>query len=137
METIEWNETYSVGVEELDAQHKRLFKMINTLFEAPIAGMGSRVVSNLLADMREYASVHFETEERYMSECAYPDLASHVLAHQHYRKKVDDLCARAVSEESELSADMLRFLYDWLADHILSCDKRYAPFLSEDRAAVS
>ncbi|OHB77937.1 MAG: hypothetical protein A2Z25_12100 [Planctomycetes bacterium RBG_16_55_9] len=134
MEVIEWNESYSVGVEELDEQHKRLFKMINTLFEAPATGMGPQSLSYLLADMREYASVHFSTEERYMSECAYPDTANHIRAHQYYRNQVNALCARNVTDKSQLPADMLRFLYEWLAEHILSCDKRYAPFLARDRS---
>lgn len=134
MEVIEWDESYSVGVQELDEQHKQLFKIINTLFEIPDTGMDSQSVSDTLADMRGYASVHFETEERYMSECAYPDLADHIREHQHYRKKVDDLCARNASEKSELPGDILNFLYEWLAAHILSCDKKYALFLSSYRS---
>jgi hemerythrin len=134
MEAIEWNKAYSVGVEELDEQHKRLFKMINTLFEAPAAGISPQGISDLLTEMAEYASVHFETEEGYMSECAYPEIDYHIRAHQRYREKVDDLRARAANEKSKLSSDMLRFLYDWLAEHILSCDKKYTPFVRKDRS---
>jgi hemerythrin len=129
MDVIEWDENYSVGVEELDEQHKQLFKIINKIFDIPDTKRVSQSISDLLADMREYASVHFATEEKYMSACAYPDITNHIRAHQQYRKKVNDLCARSTVEKSGLSEDILQFLYEWLTAHILNCDKKYAPFL--------
>ena len=130
METIEWNESYSVGVKELDEEHKQLFRIINALFEAPDTHMDLQRISELLADMREYASVHFETEEKYMSECRYPDIANHIRAHQRYRDKVNNIRPQSLTENPEQFEKIIQFLYEWLAGHILSCDKKYALLVS-------
>jgi hemerythrin len=93
MGIINWDESYSVGVKELDEQHKQLFRMIDDLFESIDTVVDSQKVSDVLAGLREYASVHFETEERYMSECGYPDIENHKWTHEQFRKKVDNLCS--------------------------------------------
>ena len=133
MNAIEWDESYSVGVEELDEQHKQLFRMINTLFEVPNVAVESQTISDLLTDVKEYTSYHFETEERYMSECGYPDIAAHMRAHEQFRKKVDDLWSARMAHRKGVPADILQFLYEWLSAHVLSCDKKYAALVSSHR----
>lgn len=130
MDAIEWNDSYSVGVAELDEQHKKLFRIINTMFEADDLSLNSQTITDLLTEMVEYASVHFETEERYMSECEYPDLASHIQAHDIFRKKVDELRSARMNENKDMPSDMIRFLYEWLVNHIMFCDKTYAPYIN-------
>ncbi|MCK4293951.1 MAG: hemerythrin family protein [Planctomycetes bacterium] len=130
MEMVEWNESYSVGVEELDEQHKRWFGIINALFEASDTTGRSQAVADLLSDMKECAAAHFETEERYMSECGFPDLESHVRAHEQFRKKLDELFSEKMAGRQCVATDTLEFLYEWLVDHVLSCDKKYAPLVS-------
>lgn len=133
MDAIEWDERYSVGVEELDVQHRQLFRMINTLFEAPNVEVESQTISDLLSDMKEYTSCHFEAEEEYMAECGYPDIAAHILEHDYFRRKVEDLCSDTMAHRKGVSADILQFLYEWLSAHILSCDKKYAALVSSHR----
>ena len=126
MGVIEWDESYSVGVKELDEQHQQLFRMLDDLLESVDMSVGSQTVSDVLMGLREYALVHFETEEKYMSECEYPDLENHKWTHEQFRKKVDDLCSGKAALPEQVLEDMLHFLYEWLTNHILSCDKKYA-----------
>lgn len=133
MDAIEWNENYSVGVVELDEQHKKLFKVINTMFEADDLSVNSKTITDLLTDVVEYAFVHFETEERYMSESEYPDLASHIRAHDIFRKKVDELRTAQMAKNKNMPSDMIRFLYEWLVNHIMFCDKKYMPYISSNQ----
>lgn len=129
MGVISWDESYSVGVKELDEQHKQLFKTLDDLFESMDTAMDPQTVSDVLTILREYALVHFETEERYMSECGYPDLEDHKWAHEQFRKKVHDLCSDGAARPEQVLTDILNFLYEWLTNHILSCDKKYAPLV--------
>lgn len=129
MGTIEWDENYSVGVEELDEQHKQLFRMLDDLFDSVDTAVDSQTVSDVLAGLREYALVHFETEERYMSECGYPDLENHKWEHEQFRKKIDDLCSGGAARLEQVLTDMLDYLYGWLTTHTISYDKEYAPFV--------
>ena len=130
MDVIEWDESYSVGVEELDEQHKQLFRLLNALFEAEETSARSQTVSGLLEQMKAYAAMHFETEERYMSERGYAGLAGHVRAHEQFRKKAEELCSDRLDGQEGIFVEMLEFLYEWLVGHILSADKDYAPVVS-------
>ena len=40
MATFAWNESYSVHVRQFDAQHQKLFEIINTLADAMRMGKG-------------------------------------------------------------------------------------------------
>jgi len=127
MNTIEWNESFSVGVDELDQQHQRLFKMLNALFESVDTDSESETAEALVGDMAEYANSHFETEERYMSECEYPHLAAHKEEHEAFRKKVDELTQGGRAGQGEVAREMTEYLYEWLTNHVLFSDKQYAP----------
>ncbi len=130
MDLIEWDESYSVRVDELDAQHKQLLKLLNALFEAEETSARSQTVSGLLEEMKAYAAMHFETEERYMSEHGYAGLTGHIRAHDEFREKAEELCSNQVDGRKGIFAEMLEFLYEWLVGHILSADKDYAPVVS-------
>ena len=51
MEKVIWDETFSVGVEVLDEQHKKLFKMLNTMIEAENTSVNSEIISTVLTEM--------------------------------------------------------------------------------------
>ena len=130
MAMIEWDERYSVGVSELDEQHKKLFKLIDTLLEVGDTESSLQVLADVLEEMRAYASYHFETEERYMTECAYSDLKNHVSQHEDFCEKVNEMASNMSGPKHMLLEDMTSYLYNWLVDHILVSDKKYAPYLS-------
>jgi hemerythrin len=133
MDAIEWNDSYSVGVNELDEQHKKLFRIINTMFSAEDLSVSSKVMTDLIDEMSKYASIHFETEERYLSECNYPELENQIRAHDVFRKKVDELRSAQTAESENVPSEMIRFLYEWLVNHIMFCDKKYMPYISNNR----
>ena len=50
MPFIEWNEKYSVHIEEIDSQHKKIFSIINRLHEcheSPEGQRGHRSISSM------------------------------------------------------------------------------------------
>ena len=82
MDKIIWNNSYSVGVQELDEQHKKIVKMLNKLIEMKDTRVDSEIISNTLIEMKKYASEHFETEEKLMNEYNYPDYLLHKKQHK-------------------------------------------------------
>ena len=78
-EPIVWNNSFSVGYEPLDAQHKELAAMINELIQECEKGTEEAKASIMQAFERsaEYAKTHFATEEHYMLKVGFPKLAEH------------------------------------------------------------
>ncbi len=63
---IKWQDAFSVNVNEIDQQHKKLIGMINELFDAMEEGRGRAILSGLLEEMVDYSKTHFSNEEAYM-----------------------------------------------------------------------
>jgi hemerythrin len=120
---LHWTSTLSVGVHELDAQHRELFARVDRLLDAMLRNDRSEA-SRLLAFLREYVVVHFAAEERLMEEAAYPDLQRHVAEHRRFAAQMRELDA-AFREEGPTAALVLRLEREavaWLYDHVYFTD---------------
>lgn len=132
MAYITWDEQYSVGVKEIDNQHKKLVELVNNLHEAMKQGKGRDIMSKVLASLIDYTASHFATEEKYMTQFNYPHFASHKLEHQNLVKQVLDFQKDYESGKLAITLDIMKFLKDWLVNHIQGTDKKFGPFFNEN-----
>ena len=137
MAIIEWNQRYSVGIEELDEQHSRLFSIFYTLLEVGDISLKSKEVADALADLSAYTYEHFTVEEKYMAECGYPDLESHIRIHDAFRKKIGVLCSDKSEKQAKNLTEILSKLYEWLVTHVCSCDQQYVPYVTGQQLSLS
>lgn len=126
-----WDEKYSVGVREVDLQHKKLVELINGLHDAMKAGKGKDALARVLQDLINYAASHFATEEKYMTQFSYPAYPTHKNEHEKFVKQVLDFQKDFNSGKAVMTLDIMNFLKDWLLNHILGTDKKYEPFFNE------
>lgn len=129
MAILTWDEKYSVGIAEIDGQHKRLIQMINDLHEALVAAHGRQKLGEILAQMLDYAAYHFTAEESLMVTHGYPLYGAHKREHEGFTAKALELKQRVDAKGFVLTLEVLQFLKDWLSHHILVNDLKYAPFL--------
>ena len=129
-DSVCWKDEYAVNFELIDNQHKELVRMTNSLFEG--CKMGSTAADNaFMQTIRgavEYAQTHFYTEEKYMKQVNYPDLAAHKQEHDSFVSTV----VAAVKDFEEGKSEpisLARFLKQWLLTHIAQSDKKYSPYL--------
>jgi hemerythrin-like metal-binding protein len=131
MPWISWEAELSVGVKELDDDHKQLMGMLNEIHESAAAGRNDQELSDLVEKMVANTKAHFEHEELLLAKAGYPDAPAHFQEH-------DWMIAKALSVQaafrcgsaSTLSAELLSFLRDWLIHHIRDVDKLYGPSLN-------
>lgn len=130
MEFIEWVESYSVNIKEIDDQHKKLIGIINRLHDAMKTGQSKNAISNALSDLIDYTDYHFRTEEELFQKYEYPDLVKHKEEHDDLTQKAIDL--KTSFDEGRLmhNIEVILFLKDWLNTHILDTDKKYSTFLN-------
>ncbi|MDP3449041.1 MAG: hemerythrin domain-containing protein, partial [Anaerolineaceae bacterium] len=63
MRTIVWKDENSVGVKELDQQHKEVINFLNHMFEIFEGQLYPDLLNELLIKLDQYAKNHFATEE--------------------------------------------------------------------------
>ncbi|MBN2236229.1 MAG: hemerythrin family protein [Bacteroidales bacterium] len=125
MTIIQWKEEFSVGVIEIDHQHKKIVSLINQLFDAMKKGEANAVLGSIISELVFYAQSHFKTEERYFDQFNYIDTAKHKREHQSFVSDVSKFKADFDSGKITLSIGVFNFLQNWLHDHILGEDKKY------------
>lgn len=132
MSYLVWDEKYSVGVREIDTQHKKLVELINDLHDAMKQGKGKDVMTKVVKALVDYAITHFGTEEKYMTKFNYPQYSVHKLEHDKFSKQVADFQRDFNSGKVALTIEVMNFLKDWLVNHILGTDKKFGPFFNEN-----
>jgi hemerythrin-like metal-binding protein len=129
---VVWSEAYSVGVAEMDNQHKKLVEMINRLADSRAVRGDELAVAfhALLSDMFDYTQSHFKAEEDYLRSIGYPQLAAQQREHEAFVEKMAAFSV-AAAEGSSDRAGMHRYLKDWLLSHIVTADMQYRRFVEE------
>ncbi len=131
---FEWKSEYSVGHDEIDAQHHRLFELANHLHTAMTLGQGKAAMSRTLADLVTYTQMHFATEEGLMRKHQYPGYAQHKADHDTLTAQVLGLQQDFEAGRGGLTVGLLQFLKDWLQHHIAGTDRKIAEFLKTKAA---
>lgn len=131
----EWKDSFSVGIEELDAQHRGLLDLSNAIGDlADAQNTVKSATSNALNAMIRYAKNHFTTEEGYFEKYCYPEYPQHKLEHEAFVESAF-LMAQELDKESVLSLGaIILYLEDWYTDHVLGTDRGYKRFLSAKMA---
>lgn len=130
---VGWSDDFALNLPEIDAQHQVLFGLIDELWKAIVARSGRDDQLRLIGDLEDYAVQHFKEEELFMRSTGFPRLAEHKLAHETYVRRIASERASIISGSPTLSLDLLRFLQDWLVDHIQVLDREYARPYEADR----
>ena len=126
---IEWTPELSVGIEEIDEQHKILVGLINRLYESIIKQTDMKECGDIIENLYQYTVIHFSVEESLMRIFDYPQYDDHKRHHEELTNQVIDIQKKFRRGEGALSMEMLHFLRHWLTEHIMGDDKKYGPFL--------
>ena len=132
MALIKWTEDFSVGVVEIDNQHKKLVEMINELHKVMKEGRGNTHIGDIINRLVEYSVYHFETEEKYFDKFGYPQTEQHKKIHSDFVKEVTIFRGQFENNEVMLTIEVLNFLSNWLREHILGEDMEYSDFFIEN-----
>ena len=130
-----WSDDYSVGIKEIDEQHKRLFEIINELHNAMKEAKAKSVLGKVIKDLIDYTEFHFSSEEILLKNCKYPDFNQHKIIHDQFTAKVKEFERKYLSDTVLLSQEIVQYLKDWLVKHIKESDKQYSMFIIKANVA--
>jgi hemerythrin len=123
---VDWQDSYSIGIQEVDAQHKRLLQLFSSVTDRAGGGSWSDLHLQVIA-LRDFARFHFGFEEALMRLFGFDESPAHALLHQEFFARLEDIERRAL--QGNVENEMVRFLCDWFTGHIRHCDRRYADFI--------
>lgn len=113
--TFSWKEKYAIGNDNIDKQHKQLFKLIQKI---PLSASNLETV---LENLVHYLSYHFASEEAFMEENHDPNREEHTMEHRAFTEELLELqhknSAHTLNRET-----LFQILQEWLQHHILTVD---------------
>ena len=122
---VEWSEELSVGIQELDEQHKYLLNIINQLNVLMLTRKNQEAINEMMDRLIEYTRTHFIVEESLMRILGYVNYDMHKQHHDDLIAKVLDF--KNLQMAGKLSrVELMDFLAAWLTNHILKEDKLYS-----------
>lgn len=122
---VQWSDELSVGIEEIDNQHRILVDLLNELHRAIVEHRGSEAAHRILAELLEYTRIHFAVEESLMRILGYPDYEEHRHHHELLINEVQELSQKLEAGKKSVNFELLHFLKMWLTKHIMEEDRQY------------
>ncbi|WP_285907628.1 bacteriohemerythrin [Pseudodesulfovibrio pelocollis] len=126
-----FTEEYLVGIKELDEQHRTFFTLLDKIGKAvpdlyrPLTDDEADAIIDVLGELRDYALLHFRTEEGYMQEIGYPGLARQKQEHNRFITDVIRMEGELMNGTVMPAITIRNFMHDWYRDHILTLDKPF------------
>lgn len=127
---LDWDDGLSVGIPELDAEHRHFISLINALNQAILNRMDIEEIKRRMHLILADAQQHFTHEEQLFKQWHYPDAESHVRMHAEATQAYESIMAQLsdISLESAWISAGLK-VKQILIDHLLEEDMKYRDFL--------
>ncbi len=125
LEKKDWTNKLSIGNINIDNDHKRLLEVYNDLVDLIELNGNREEFAKILSKMTDYSLKHFEKEENYMQEFAYPKLTEHKQYHRNYIYKVAMYNVDLLSSNPPKPIEIIKFLEKWWINHIMNIDADY------------
>ena len=135
---MEWNDRLATGISTIDNQHKELFIRINNLVTAIKEGRCKSEIDGVLKFLDDYARIHFSEEEKHMQETSYAGYQEQRQEHAKYLAALRELKDQAAQPRIQgasydLSATTNQVVVDWIVEHIIKVDMKFAAFLKSKK----
>jgi hemerythrin len=128
---IVWDEILSVGVDEIDEDHRKLVNIFNILNHSVMAEESSDYLAATLAELINCTVWHFSHEERLMLKHRYEGIEEHKAEHQELIKSAKELQQEILQADKPVVDEHIEFLERWLSEHILTADLRLGSYLAQ------
>ena len=126
MALMVWDKRLETGHSKIDEQHKSLIEILNRLHEAMKLGKGKGEVEGILVFLKDYTVTHFAMEEGLMLQHSYSGAVKHKEIHADLVRQVVELVGKFQNGSATLTLPVMKFLEEWLTQHIQGEDYRFA-----------
>jgi hemerythrin len=129
---FDWQDSYSVGVQQVDDQRRELFRLINEIAGWSGSTLDAAAWHGRLERLIGQVRSHFAAEESMLATRGYPRLAEHRENHGRLIAELEEL-ARSGEGALALGKPVDPALKDWLIRHTLIEDRLQQDFFVQKR----
>lgn len=126
MKQIIWTESLSVGILEIDEQHKKLISLLNKASEIVESGKPKEYLISGVKEIINFTLIHFSTEEKMFKVCKYAHAKKHLEEHQKLIRKANEFLNEFNNNNLAITDSTMAFFMDWIVNHIMQSDKAYS-----------
>jgi hemerythrin len=126
VELFKWHNTYSVNNDELDNHHKKLFNILNKLYENCMSTDLTNKLDPIVDELVSYSNDHFSAEVQHMRDIGYKDIDKQILEHRYFTQRALQLKRDVDKNDLELTKELIVFLGSWILKHVMEEDKKYS-----------
>ncbi|KAL0242750.1 hypothetical protein GEMRC1_005313 [Eukaryota sp. GEM-RC1] len=131
---ISWDSSLEIGIDWVDAQHKVLFEIMNTIYKGAIVNTKSKkFLGDALYRLLNYTKNHFAAEEAFFDTTDYPGAQSHKAYHRKLEGQVLNFYEKFERGETQIDMSLMTFLRNWLLNHILKSDRHYVQWHNDKK----
>ncbi len=135
--SISWNDAMSVGIAEVDEDHRRFIALLDRFNEAVSSRMALTEVQVRLQSILDDALAHFAREEELFRQWRYAQADDHARMHGQLVESIRQTKSK-VSDGTDVQWINAGFkLKQALIDHILQQDMKYAALYRDSRNAIA
>mgnify|MGYP006274081341 CR=1 FL=1 len=130
---FEWDDSFLVGVDLIDEQHKELFKRINDLIKANKKNKGKEKIEDTLEFLEDYTVKHFNDEEDLQQKYNYPHHEQHHEIHENFVQEINDF-KNDFTDGKVDTAKMMKFnkrITQWLVNHVKGIDQKLGEHIQQ------
>jgi hemerythrin-like metal-binding protein len=125
-----WSKILSVGIDEIDEDHRKLIQIFNILNHAVAEGESPDYLAATLEELINCTVWHFSHEERLMLKYRYPETGQHKAEHRELIQTAKELQQGILQAGKPMVDEQVEFLERWLTEHILTADGRLGSHLA-------
>lgn len=127
-EKVNWDDSYLLGIADIDEQHKQLLAIANELYAIATGSPETykRNMSDALKKLTDYTVYHFSNEEEYMKKHGYIGVDAHKTAHDTFVNEVNFQIQHLSSDNVGDGARFYSYVARWVMNHIAKADKIWA-----------
>ena len=127
---VRWKKEYLLNNEQIDKEHKELFKIANDAFLESESPTSKQDVRDTISKLSSYFSSHFKHEEEYMKSVSYPAINYHKLLHEKIIEEINIFLKKIPTMETAVfEFELAVFIEKWLVQHIIYEDKKIREFV--------
>lgn len=132
---FQWKDRYTLGIPEIDKQHKRLFEIGARVYDLAMLNDSYDHYDEIIECLHEllaYTEYHFKYEEQLMEDHQFSGQDQQETEHQFYVQKIRNISKRDIdSDQQKTTMEIVDFLSEWISGHIVFSDRKYATEFKE------